>query len=141
MSLVPPARYLPNPPIEPKGQSGDGRLPVRRRDREDSRAIRKGRAGHLWQARFHSCPMSESHFWIGLRYVEGNPCRANRVTSPSDCPWSSAAAHLSGAPDRAQILDLDFWERAGGAATGESSKASWTPSGESTASWVEKTRS
>lgn len=80
--------------------------------------IRKGRTGHLWQARFHSCPMSErSHFWIGLRYVEANPCRANMVTSPADYPWSSAAVHLSGAPDRTRILDLDFWERAGGTTT------------------------
>jgi len=25
--------------------------------------IRKGRCGHLWQARFHLCPRSECHFW------------------------------------------------------------------------------
>jgi putative transposase len=77
--------------------------------------IRKGRSGHLWQARFHSCPMSNSHFWVGLRYVEANPCRANMVTSPADYPWSSASVHLNGGPDRTSILDLGFWERAGGA--------------------------
>jgi REP element-mobilizing transposase RayT len=27
--------------------------------------IRKGRSGHLWQARFCSCPMSEGHLSLG----------------------------------------------------------------------------
>ncbi len=79
--------------------------------------IRKGRSGHLWQARYHSCVMSESHFWIGLRYVEANPCRAGLVREPAEYPWSSAAAHLLGTPDRSRMLDLEFWEQAGGAAT------------------------
>jgi putative transposase len=79
--------------------------------------IRKGRSGHLWQARYHSCVMSESHFWIGLRYVEANPCRAGLVREAADYRWSSAAAHLLDTPDRSRVLDLEFWERAGGAAT------------------------
>ncbi len=76
--------------------------------------IRKGRCGHLWQARFHSCPMSETHFWVGLRYVEANPCRALMVSAPEDYRWSSALPHLAGAADTNKILDLDFWSRAGG---------------------------
>ncbi len=79
--------------------------------------IRKGRSGHLWQARYHSCPLSDSHLEIALRYVEENPCRAGMVASPAEYRWSSAAAHLLGAPDRSGLLDVDFWERAGGAAT------------------------
>ena len=43
--------------------------------------IRKGRCGHLWQARYHSCPMSGSHFWVGLPYVECSPCRAGMVNA------------------------------------------------------------
>jgi putative transposase len=31
--------------------------------------IRRGRCGHLWQAGFHSCPMSPAHLEVGLRYV------------------------------------------------------------------------
>jgi putative transposase len=27
--------------------------------------IRRGRCGHLWQARFHSCPMSPAHLEVG----------------------------------------------------------------------------
>ena len=30
---------------------------------------------------------------------------------------SSAAAHLLGIPDESRVLDLEFWKRAGGAAT------------------------
>ena len=77
--------------------------------------IRKGRSGHLWQARYFSCAMSEEHLWIGLRYVEMNPCRAGLAQRPEEYRWSSAAAHMLGAPDRSRILDLGFWERAGGA--------------------------
>ncbi len=64
--------------------------------------IERGRCGHLWQARFFSCPMSETHLWIGLRYVEENPCRAGLVESAAEYRWSSAAAHLlrGAGPDR-----------------------------------------
>jgi putative transposase len=79
--------------------------------------IERGRCGHLWQARFHSCPMSQTHLWIGLRYVEENPCRAGIAASPASYRWSSAAAHLTGARDQSGILDLDFWRKAGGVET------------------------
>ena len=78
---------------------------------------RRGRTGHLWQQRFFSCPMSESHLWAGLRYVERNPCRAALVATPEQYRWSSAAAHLGIGTDRSGVLDMGFWERAGGAAT------------------------
>jgi putative transposase len=79
--------------------------------------IRKGRCGHLWQARFHSCALSDTHLEIALRYVEDNPCRAGLAGAPGEYRWSSAPAHLLGEPDRSRILDLRFWERAGGAST------------------------
>jgi putative transposase len=79
--------------------------------------IRKGRCGHLWQARFHSCVLSESHLEIALRYVEDNPCRAGIAGAPGEYRWSSAAAHLLGKPDRSGVLDLEFWARAGGEST------------------------
>jgi putative transposase len=78
--------------------------------------IRKGRCGHLWQARYHSCVLSDSHLEFALRYVEDNPCRAGMVGRPGAYRWSSAAAHLLGSPDRTKVLDMKFWERAGGAA-------------------------
>lgn len=79
--------------------------------------IRKGRSGHLWQARYRSCVMSESHLWLGIRYVEQNPCRAGIAKQPEDYRWSSAVAHLLGSPDRSRILDREFWEREGGKVT------------------------
>jgi putative transposase len=79
--------------------------------------IRRGRSGHLWQARFYSCPMAERHLWIGLRYVESNPCRAGLTARPEDYRYSSAGAHLAGRGDRSGVLDMDFWERSGGIET------------------------
>jgi putative transposase len=76
--------------------------------------IRRGRCGHLWQARFHSCAMSPAHLWVGLRYVEENPCRAGMAATAAEYRWSSAAAHLLGERDRSGVLDLGFWEQAGG---------------------------
>jgi putative transposase len=78
---------------------------------------RRHRTGHLWQQRYFSCPLSESHHWVALRYVEQNPCRAFMVNKPEDYRWSSAAAHLEEGKDRSGVLDLEFWRKAGGAAT------------------------
>jgi putative transposase len=78
--------------------------------------IRRGRCGHLWQARYHSCPMSPTHLEVGLRYVEANPCRAAMVTLPHQYRWSSAAPHLLGGKDQSGVLDMAYWERVGGAA-------------------------
>ena len=78
--------------------------------------IRRGRSGHLWQARYHSCPMSAAHLEVGLRYVERNPCRAGLVARPDEYRWSSAATHLLGEKDASGVLDVGFWQRAGGSA-------------------------
>jgi len=68
--------------------------------------VRRGRTGHLWQQRFFSCPMSEKHLWVGLRYVERNPCRAALVAAPEQYRWSSAVAHLGMGTDRSGVLDM-----------------------------------
>jgi putative transposase len=78
---------------------------------------RRHRTGHLWQQRYFSCPLSETHLWTALRYVEQNPCRALMVARPEAYKWSSAAAHLAGRPDPAKVLDWKYWENSGGAAT------------------------
>ena len=56
--------------------------------------LRLRRVGHLWQARFASVPLDESHFWAAMVYVEQNPVRAHMVEHPWDWSWSSARAHL-----------------------------------------------
>ncbi len=76
-----------------------------------------GRSGHLWQNRFYSCPLSERHLWIALRYVEANPVRAGLVGNAAAFRWSSAAVHLGNGRDGANVLDGAFWHRSGGSET------------------------
>ena len=52
-----------------------------------------GRSGHVWQNRFFSCPLGESHLLCALRYVELNPVRAGLAAEPAGWLWSSARAH------------------------------------------------
>lgn len=61
--------------------------------------LRENWRGHLWQGRFASFPMDESHLLTAARYIELNPVRAGLVTTPEAYPWSSAAAHLAGRDD------------------------------------------
>jgi putative transposase len=71
---------------------------------------RKGWHGHLWQERFHSFAMDESHLVSAARYIERNPVRAGLVRQPQGWRWSSARAHLEGEDDGvvsvAPLLDL-----------------------------------
>ena len=57
------------------------------------------RTGHLFQNRYHSSPLGESHYWNALRYIELNPQRAGLVKRPEDWKWSSAKAHRTGDPN------------------------------------------
>ncbi|HTA25316.1 MAG TPA: transposase [Terriglobales bacterium] len=65
-------------------------------------------SGHVWQGRFYSCPLDESHLWEALRYVELNPVRARMVANAEQWKWSSATAHGAGAPDG--CLDTTRWQ-------------------------------
>jgi putative transposase len=69
---------------------------------------RRERSGHLWQNRFFSCALDESHCYRALRYVELNPVRAKLVRRATDYRWSSASAHC-GASDESGLLDLEAW--------------------------------
>lgn len=73
--------------------------------REYTRRIneREGWRGHLWQERFHSCVLDESHLLMAVRYVERNPVRAGLCRHPQDWPWSSVHAHLG--RDGSSIVD------------------------------------
>ena len=61
--------------------------------------LREGWQGHLWQERFYSCPMDETHLLATVPYVELNPVRAGLVRCAQDWPWSSARAHFVGEDD------------------------------------------
>lgn len=78
--------------------------------------------GRLWQGRFYSKVLDESHFWAALRYVELDSVRAGIVQNTADYRWSSAPAHcgllqdplLSPLPDAAALIgDWSDWLRAG----------------------------
>lgn len=60
---------------------------------------RNGWKGYLWQGRFSSFPMDETHMLAAARYIELNPVHAGLVDQPGDYQWSSAGAHLSGSGD------------------------------------------
>ena len=60
--------------------------------------------GHLWQGRYGSVVMDEAHLYHALAYVSLNPVRARLVERAQDWPWSSARAHLTGAPDGVTTL-------------------------------------
>jgi putative transposase len=86
--------------------------------RRYSRAVnfREGWRGYLWQRRFASCPMDESHTMAAARYIELNPVRARLVSRPEDWPWSSTRVHLGGTPDgitdaNALRQHVDDWAR------------------------------
>ncbi|MCG8370801.1 MAG: transposase [Proteobacteria bacterium] len=64
----------------------------------------RGWRGHLWQERFYSVVMNESHTFAAMRYVELNPVRAGLCAKPEDWRWSSIHAHLN--QSKGDIVDV-----------------------------------
>lgn len=64
----------------------------------------RGWKGHLWQERFYSTVMDESHAIAALRYVELNPVRAGLCAKAEDWRWSSVHANLGSRHD--EIVDV-----------------------------------
>ena len=71
---------------------------------------RLGQSGHVWQGRFYSTALDESHLWAAVAYVERNPVRAGLVERAEEYPWSSAAARCGRRQD--PLLASD-WPRGG----------------------------
>ena len=63
-------------------------------------------SGHVWQGRFYSCPLDETHLWAAVRYVERNPVRAGLVERAEEYAWSSAAGHCGLRADG--VLSTEF---------------------------------
>ena len=61
--------------------------------------FRENWRGYLWQGRFNSFPLDESHLYAAVRYVEQNPVRAGLVIKADDYPFSSARSHVLKSPD------------------------------------------
>jgi putative transposase len=58
--------------------------------------FREGWRGYLFQGRFASYPMDDSHLIAAIRYVENNPVAARMVERAENWPWSSARSHIAG---------------------------------------------
>lgn len=71
----------------------------------------QGRSGHLWQSRFYSCPLDDTHEHNASAYIELNPVRAGMVEEPWQYPWSSAMAHCGLGGDASGMLDLARWSQ------------------------------
>lgn len=68
---------------------------------------REGWTGCLWQGRFASFPMDESHLLAATRYILLNPVRAGLVERAVDWPYSSIKAHLrEGVDDLVEVEAL-----------------------------------
>ncbi len=67
--------------------------------------LREEWQGHLWQERFASFPMDESHLLAAARYVEMNPVAAGMVSDPYEYQWSSARAHIDGMDDQLTTVE------------------------------------
>jgi putative transposase len=70
----------------------------------------QGSSGHVWQGRYYSCPLDQTHLWEALRYTELNPVRAGLATNAGSWEWSSAAVHCGERPADG-LLALAPWQR------------------------------
>jgi len=76
--------------------------------------IREDWKGFLWQGRFISFPLDETHLYSAIRYIERNPVRSNLIRKAEDYPWSSARAHVFKQNDvlisgHENILKIEDW--------------------------------
>jgi len=91
--LMPNHVHIVGVPDNPRAAGGVFRaLQMRQAQRINAR---DQRVGHLWQGRYFSCAMDETHLTAAVRYVERNPVRAGLARSATDFAWSSAQPHCS----------------------------------------------
>ncbi len=64
--------------------------------------------GHVWQGRYFSCLLDETHLYRAIRYVERNPIRANITNNAWDYIWSSAPAHVGMRTGKLIVLKKKF---------------------------------
>ncbi len=71
--------------------------------------------GHVWQARYFSCPLDQAHLSRAIAYVERNPVRAGLVEQNEQYEWSSVNKYT-------RALDVDPDELSFGRRLQESSR-------------------
>ncbi len=86
--------------LTPQGPDGMSRALGEAHRRYTNFINARGRwSGHLFQSRFASVAMDESHLRSAVSYVSLNPVRARLVSRAEEWAWSSVRAHLAGADD------------------------------------------
>ena len=86
--------------LTPEAADGLGRAVGETHRRYTNFINARGRwTGHLFQSRFSSVAMDESHLLAAVRYVSLNPVRARLAGRAEDWPWSSVRAHVAGQDD------------------------------------------
>jgi putative transposase len=82
--------------LAPSDETGLGRAVGEAHRRTTNFINARGRwTGHLFQSRFSSVAMDESHLIAAVRYVSLNPVRARLARKADDWVWSSVRAHLA----------------------------------------------
>jgi putative transposase len=71
------------------------------------RNARAASCGHVWQARYYSCPIDGPAVWRVMAYIERNPVRAGLVEIAEEFLWSSARAHVADRED--EFLQIAPW--------------------------------
>jgi putative transposase len=98
--------------VNPQQAEGLGRALGETHRRYTNFINARGRwTGHLFQSRFASAAMDESHLRAAVSYVSLNPVRARLVSRPEEWAWSSVRAHLAGEDDNLVCVRpvLDRW--------------------------------
>lgn len=67
--------------------------------------FREAARGYLFQGRFSSTVLDESHLLAATRYVENNPVAAGMVRCAWHYRWSSASFHAGGVEDDPLVSD------------------------------------
>src|SRR5262249_43357690 len=66
--------------------------------------FRYGRAGHVFQNRFHSIPVDvDSYLLVLSRYIHLNPVQAGLVSKPEQYAWSSYKEFIGQSPSSGLI--------------------------------------
>jgi putative transposase len=98
--------------LTPQGADGMSRALGEAHRRYTNFINARGRwTGHLFQSRFASVAMDESHLRSAISYVSLNPVRARLVSRAEEWAWSSVRAHLAGEDDSLVSVRpvLDHW--------------------------------
>jgi putative transposase len=98
--------------LTPHGEDGMSRALGEAHRRYTNFINARGRwTGHLFQSRFASVAMDESHLRSAVSYVSLNPVRARLVSRAEGWAWSSVRAHLAGEDDSLVSVRpvLDRW--------------------------------